>query len=32
MRALDAADTLSWTPDNGVLIEGGSHSLTLFSQ
>ena len=31
-RALDDATTVSRTPENGVLISGPSHSLTLFSQ
>lgn len=31
-RALDAASTISRTPENGILIEGGGHSITLFSQ
>jgi len=31
-RALDLAETAGRTPSNGVLIEGGVHSLTLFSQ
>lgn len=31
-RALDLAETAGRTPANGVLIEGGGHSLTLFSQ
>lgn len=31
-RALDAADTVGRTPENGVLISGGGHSLLLFSQ
>lgn len=31
-RVLQLADTVGRTPSNGVLIEGGGHSLTLFSQ
>jgi len=31
-RALDAADKIARTPENGVLISGGGHSLLLFSQ
>lgn len=31
-RALDAADTIGRTPENGVAISGGGHSLLLFSQ
>lgn len=31
-RALDLADTVGRLPSNGVLIEGGGHSITLFSQ
>ncbi|WP_162925128.1 hypothetical protein [Aurantiacibacter odishensis] len=31
-RALDVADTVGRLPSNGVLIEGGGHSITLFSQ
>jgi hypothetical protein len=30
MRALDAADTIVRTPGNGVLLEGGGHSVLLF--
>jgi hypothetical protein len=32
MRALDAAQTVERTPQNGILIAGGGHSLLLFSQ
>jgi hypothetical protein len=32
MRALDAARTVERTPQNGILIAGGGHSLLLFSQ
>ena len=32
MRALDAAQTIERTPQNGILIAGGGHSLLLFSQ
>jgi hypothetical protein len=32
MRALDAATRIERTAQNGVLISGGGHSLTLFSQ
>ena len=32
MRSLDSADTIALTPENGVLISGGGHSLLLFSQ
>ncbi|MWV26582.1 hypothetical protein [Aurantiacibacter rhizosphaerae] len=31
-RALDLAETVGRTPSNGVLIEGGGHSVLLFSQ
>jgi hypothetical protein len=31
-RALDAATSVERTPQNGILISGGGHSLTLFSQ
>ncbi|TMM46584.1 hypothetical protein [Qipengyuania marisflavi] len=31
-RAIDAADTIERTAQNGVLITGGGHSLLLFSQ
>lgn len=31
-RALDAATTAERTPSNGILISGGGHSVTLFSQ
>ena len=31
-RALDLADTVGRLPSNGILIEGGGHSVTLFSQ
>ncbi|MGB3796471.1 MAG: hypothetical protein WA957_09235 [Alteraurantiacibacter sp.] len=31
-RALDLADTVGRTPSNGVQLEGGGHSLLLFSQ
>lgn len=31
-RALQLADTIGRTNSNGVLIEGGGHSLTLYSQ
>ena len=31
-RALDAAQTIRRTPENGVLISGGAHSVLLFSQ
>lgn len=31
-RALDAATRIERTPENGVLISGGGHSLLLFSQ
>ena len=32
IRALDAATTIERTPQNGILIAGGGHNLTLFSQ
>ncbi|GGC37431.1 hypothetical protein GCM10011371_26140 [Novosphingobium marinum] len=32
MRALDAAERIERTPENGVRISGGGHSLLLFSQ
>ena len=32
MRALDAADTIRRTPNNGVELSGRGHSLLLFSQ
>jgi hypothetical protein len=32
MRALDAARTVERTPQNGILLAGGGHSLLLFSQ
>ncbi len=32
VRALESADTVGRTPENGVLISGGGHSLLLFSQ
>nr|WP_166180170.1 hypothetical protein [Altererythrobacter segetis] len=32
MRALDTAQTVERTPQNGILIAGGGHSLLLFSQ
>lgn len=32
MRALDAAETIERTPQNGILIAGGGRSVTLFSQ
>jgi hypothetical protein len=32
MRALDAAETVVRTPGNGILLEGGGHSVLLFSQ
>ncbi|WP_120716598.1 hypothetical protein [Tsuneonella amylolytica] len=32
LRALDVADTVGRTPQNGVLLSGGGHSLLLFSQ
>lgn len=32
MRALDAATSIGRTPQNGVEISGGGHSLLLFSQ
>jgi hypothetical protein len=32
VRALDDADTVSRTPNNGVLISGPEHSVLLFSQ
>ncbi|WP_338242484.1 hypothetical protein [Aurantiacibacter hainanensis] len=31
-RALDSAERVGRTPSNGVLLEGGGHSLTLYSQ
>lgn len=31
-RALRAADRIEITPSNGILISGGGHSLTLYSQ
>lgn len=31
-RALQTAERVGRTPENGVLIEGGGHSVTLFSQ
>jgi len=31
-RALDAAETITRTPSNGILIAGGGHSVTLFTQ
>jgi hypothetical protein len=31
-RALDAATSITRTPENGIQISGGRHSLTLFSQ
>ncbi len=31
-RAIDAASTVARTPENGILLSGGGHSLTLFSQ
>ena len=32
LRALDAADTIRRTPQNGIELSGGGRSLTLFSQ
>jgi hypothetical protein len=32
MRALDAAQSVERTPQNGILIAGGGHSVLLFSQ
>ena len=32
MRALDGAETIRRTPQNGIEISGGGHGLTLFSQ
>ncbi|HEX8660644.1 MAG TPA: hypothetical protein VF686_02170, partial [Brevundimonas sp.] len=32
VRALDGADSISRTPNNGVLISGPEHSVLLFSQ
>ena len=32
IRALDVADAVGRTPENGVLISGGGHSVLLFSQ
>ncbi len=32
MRALDAAETVARTPENGILISGGGRSVLLFSQ
>jgi hypothetical protein len=31
-RALDAAKTVARTPQNGILISGGGHSLTLLAR
>ncbi len=31
-RVLDLAESVGRTPSNGILIEGGGHSLTLYSQ
>ena len=31
-RALDSAERVGRTPSNGILLEGGGHSLTLYSQ
>jgi hypothetical protein len=31
-RAIDSATEVGRTPENGVLISGGGHSLLLFSQ